>query len=68
MANLNHGGPNASGTTSMHSRNQKPAISNTPRMLTTSEIASLKKHKAVVHLAVRRFVQVGKQVSTSPKK
>lgn len=60
MASLNHGGPNASGTTSTTTPNRKPATSNAPRMLTPSEIVSLRKNKAMVHQAVRKFVQVRK--------
>ncbi len=57
MNSSNTGGKNASATTSSASPNQKPATSNAPRMLTPSEIESLKKHKAQVQDAVRRFLR-----------
>jgi hypothetical protein len=57
MDNLKLGGRKDSATASSASVNPKPGTSNAPRMLTQSEIASLRQHKAMVTEVVRRQLE-----------
>lgn len=54
MNNLKHGGVTSSATDSKSSPSQKPGISNAPRMLTPSEIESLRLHKAQITNLIRK--------------
>jgi len=53
MAKLNPGGKPNSDPASTASQNRKPAISSAPRMLTPSEIESLRQNKRMIAKQVR---------------
>ncbi len=56
MANLKTGGKSISGTASTASPSRKRAILNAPRMLTPSELESLRQNKQLVAQTAKRLL------------